>query len=89
MASLKEHLYWKAPSFVKELAVAWNTRRLNRERFGPAYEQALKDVTSRDRWTAQQFEEYQRQLLVEVVRHAAANVPYSRPRGHRAGVYPV
>lgn len=88
MASLKQQIYWKAPGFFKNLLASWHARRLDRERFGPAYEETLRDIATRDRWSADQFAEYQRQQLVEVVRLAAERVPYYRQGCRAAGVDP-
>lgn len=89
MASLKERVYWRAPGFLKSLLVSWHVRRLDRERFGPAYEEVLRDIATRDCWSAQQFAEYQRRQLVAVVWHAAERVPYYREAWRSAGVDPA
>ena len=86
MASLKERVYWRAPGFLKNLMASWHARHLDRQRFGPAYEQALGEIATRDGWSAEQFAEYQRQALRALVRHAARTVPYYRRAFMAAGV---
>jgi len=88
MASLKQRIYWKCPAFLQSLLASWHARRLDRERFGPAYGEVLRDIATREGWSAEQFADYQRRELVEVVRHAARKVPYYRRAWPDAGVDP-
>ncbi|MCK4660792.1 MAG: phenylacetate--CoA ligase family protein [Phycisphaerae bacterium] len=89
MASIREKVYWKAPYFAKNWMASWNARRLNRERFGPDYEQALREIAERDKWAPAQFEEHQRRELQKLARHAAEHVPYYRKLFAEIGVDPA
>src|SRR3972149_6430394 len=88
MASLKERIYWKTPYFFKNWLASWNARRLNRERFGPDYEQILCEIAAHDRGVPEQFAEYQCRELRKLLQHAATNVPYYRRVFSQAGIDP-
>lgn len=78
MPSLKEKIYWSTPYFVKRHLASLHSRSLDRQRFGPEYENVLKEIAEHDKWTPQQFEEYQNQKFHELIIHASANVPFYR-----------
>ena len=44
MSSLKEKIYWRTPYFVKSYLASLHARSLDRRRFGPEYENALKEI---------------------------------------------
>jgi len=76
MGSIAQKIYWKAPYPVKKWMASFNARKLDRERHGPIFEQVLDEIAQRDKWSAEQFLEYQRDQLKFVIQHAATNVPY-------------
>ncbi|MCD6393908.1 MAG: phenylacetate--CoA ligase family protein [Planctomycetes bacterium] len=88
MSSLKEKIYWKMPGFAKNWLASAQARKLDRQRFGPDYDRALEEIAAHDKWTAGQFVEYQNKKLAELVRHAAANVPYYRRLFADCGIEP-
>lgn len=65
-----------------------NARRLDRERYGPDYDRQLRAIAERDRWSGERFAAFQREALCDVVRHAAAHVPYYRRAFAEAGIDP-
>ena len=88
MTSLSQRIYWKTPYFFKNRLASWNARRLSRERFGPDYEQILREIASHDKWTPEQFAEYQCQELRKLLQCAVANVSYYRRVFSQAGIDP-
>ena len=88
MSSLRQKIYWKAPYFIKNWMASINARRLDRERYGPAFRQVLEEITERDDWSMEQFLEYQRRQLCSLVQHAAVRVPYYRKVFSEAGIDP-
>lgn len=88
MNSIVQKIYWKAPCFVKNWMASFNARKLDRERHGPIFEQVLDEIAQRDKWSAEQFLEYQRQQLCSLIQHAAAKVPYYRKMFSETGIDP-
>jgi len=86
MASVKQRIYWKAPSFVKDWMAWWSAWQFDRQRHGRDYHRVLEQIFRRDRWSAEQFRQYQDEQLVELVRRAARHVPHYRRSLGEAGV---
>jgi len=86
--SFAQRIYWGLPYFAKCWAASWNTRRLDRERFGPEFEFALTGIRERDGWDTGQLEEFQDKSLRDLVSHAAAHIPYYRESFARVGLKP-
>lgn len=84
--SLAQRIYWKTPYRVKCWIASWEARRQDRVRFGPDYERALRELAQREDWTAEQFAEHRDARLCEMIRHAAANVPYYRALFREHGI---
>lgn len=75
---LAYRLYWHLPNFARTWAASYESRRLDRERYGTLYHNARHDIARRDTWSPGQFADFQKQCLVSLVRHAYSNVPYYR-----------
>ncbi len=89
MTPLIQKLYWKCPCFVKNRLASINARKLERQRYGRDYEQIISEIKQRDKWSAEQFAEYQCRQLQSLIQLAAANVPYYRKVFAEAGIDPV
>ena len=73
---------------MKEL-FAWRYAcKMDRLRHGCFFEQMLREIAERDRWTSQQFLEFQNEQLRIIVRHAASYVPYYRKIFFEYGINP-
>src|SRR5687767_3311809 len=88
MATVKQRLYWKAPYFAKKWLASTYARKLDRYRHGQAYEQILSDISSRDNWSREQFESYQRLQLQSLINHVVEKVPYYRELFAKHGIKP-
>jgi len=88
MSSLLQTLYWKAPYFSKRWMASLNARKLDHQRYGPEYEQILKEIAEHDKWPPEKFTEYQQQQLQSLIQHAAQNVPYYREMFTKTGIDP-
>lgn len=84
----KQKIYWKAPYFIKNWIVSINTRKLERVRYGPPYERILAEIAEHDKWSTEQFIDYQRQQLYFLIQHASEKVPYYRKIFAEAGINP-
>jgi phenylacetate-CoA ligase len=69
------------------MASMWACRQ-DRIRFGPEYEQTVRDATERNGYSAEQLAAYRDRRLCEMVKHAAANVPYYRRVFREHGIDP-
>jgi len=83
-----QKLYWAAPYFVKCWLASWHGRRAGGTRFGPEYEQILREIAEHDHWPAERFVAYQNEKLQGVMALAAAHVPYYRQVFAECGVDP-
>lgn len=88
MASMLQKAYWKAPYCLKNYMASWNSRKLERLRYGPDYQRVLAEIFERDKWSAEQMAEYQRERLCSLILHAAEHVPYYRRLFAETGVDP-
>lgn len=89
MTPVIQKMYWKCPYFVKNRLASMNARKLDRQRHGRDYEQIISEIRQRDKWSAEQFAEYQCRQLQSLIQLAAANVPYYRKVFAEAGIDPV
>ena len=76
MTSFAQTIYWRSPQVVKEVFAWCNAWRLDRLRHGLDYRQAIKQIHSRDLWSAEQFRDYQQGQLTALLAHARQHVPY-------------
>jgi phenylacetate-CoA ligase len=86
--SVSQKIYWWSPYFVKELFSWQYAWKMDRLRHGYFFEQTLREITERDKWTSQQFLEFQNEQLRLIVRHAASYVPYYRKVFSEYGINP-
>lgn len=77
MAGLSERLYAGSPVWLQQIAVAAWGIGWYRRRFGGDFREQAKEFHARDRWTLEQFRNYQSQKL-EALLQAAWNSPYYR-----------
>lgn len=88
MGSLRQALYDHAPVWVQnELCTMWG-RRLERERYGPAFARFAAGWAERRGWDEARLRAYQRDRLATLLAHAYARVPYYAARWKAAGVAP-
>jgi len=88
MHHLKVQIYWRLPHFLKNVAASVNAGKLDRERHGVEFEQILQEIAEHDKWSREQFYEYQCHELRSLLRLAAANVPYYRKLFSERGIRP-
>jgi phenylacetate-CoA ligase len=77
---LVEHVYPRLPVFLQNAACWYQGRKEARVRFGPVFDQRLKELVDSDKWTAGEIEAYQNEKLRHLIRHAYSHVPYYRER---------
>jgi len=77
MSSLSDVIYMYSPVWLQQAAVAVWGYRWYRRRFGGRFQQYVREYLDRDRWTAEQFREYQTERL-RCVFEAAWRSPYYR-----------
>jgi len=77
---LAEHVYPRLPVFLQNAACWFQGKKESRVRFGPVFDQRLKELVDSDKWSAAEIEAYQNEELRALVKHAYNNVPYYRER---------
>jgi phenylacetate-CoA ligase len=87
MAGFTESIYHASPVWAQQIAVAAYGRWWYRRRFSPHFQRLVDEFKARDRWTAEQFRDYQEQRLSQVLA-AAWNSPYYRQLFTEVGVTP-
>lgn len=88
MGRLRQALYDRSPVWVQnELCTFWG-RRLERDRYGPAFERWAAAWAERRAWGEERLREYQREQLAALLAHAQAAVPWYAERWRAAGVAP-
>ena len=85
MAGLGEQIYFKSPIWVQQIGVAAYGWRWYRRRFSAHFHRLVGEFKARERWTAEQFREYQEMRLGQVLA-AAWNSPYYRETFLEAGI---
>jgi len=88
MSSIRQKIYWKAPYLVKNLMASINAMILNRQRFGPDYQRVLGELAEHDKWSAEQFRQYQCVQLQSLIRHVSEKVPYYQKMFAEKGINP-
>jgi len=72
------HIYHHLPQFAKSWVASWRGRQLWSLRYGPDTDALVQAALARERWTADQWAEYQGERLRRVLYLAGHNVPYYR-----------
>jgi len=88
MAFITQKTYWKAPYLIKKWMASVNSLRVDQQRYGREYDKILSEIAERDKWSTQQFLEYQRDQLKSLIQHAATNVPYYQKIFSELGINP-
>ncbi|MFG0331818.1 MAG: hypothetical protein ACF8TS_00525, partial [Maioricimonas sp. JB049] len=73
-----EQLYLRLPTGLQNVVVSAQGYRIQRTRYGRAFEEQLAGYESRSSWDCEQVQAYRDQRLQAFVRHAVATVPYYR-----------
>jgi phenylacetate-CoA ligase len=81
-----QRLYWASPLFVKNWMASVHAWARDRERYGRDHERIRREILARDGWTAQQFEDYQREQLRNLLVQVAHHVPYYRDLFRQCGL---
>jgi phenylacetate-CoA ligase len=68
---------------MRSSAASLHGRRLRTWRFGPETPQLIEEARERDRWTGQQWHDWQQERLAYVLHRAATSVPYYREQWAR------
>ncbi len=89
MSSVVERIYNRAPYFVKNWMASMNAWKLDHLRYGSVFQQVLDEIAERDKWSTEQFLEYQCLQLHLLIQHAAAKVPYYRKMFSETGIDPA
>jgi phenylacetate-CoA ligase len=61
---------------------------LNRQRFGPDYQRVLGELAEHDKWSSEQFYQYQCIQLRSLIQHVAEKVPYYQKMFAEKGINP-
>lgn len=88
MSSIIQEIYWKVPYFIKSWMASINAWKREHERYGLAYQQILSEIDEHDKWSTEQFIEYQNKQLCFIIQHIATKVPYYREVFSKAGIDP-
>jgi phenylacetate-CoA ligase len=73
-----DRIYARLPVWGQHVAVSAYGLYWNRLRFGAGYREFVDEYVARDRWTAEQWRTWQLERVADLVRVAAAHVPYYR-----------
>lgn len=73
-----DRIYARLPVWGQHVAVSAYGLYWNRLRFGAGYREFVDGYRARDRWSADQWRRWQTEQIGELVRLAAAHVPYYR-----------
>jgi len=79
-------VYPKTPVFVQKMGIAGFGWYWKRRRFGGVYEQELKEITERERWSPELMESYVTTRLREQLLRAYDEVPFYRDAFSAAGL---
>ncbi len=79
-------VYPKTPVFVQKMGIAGFGWYWKRRRFGGVYEQELKNIVERERWSPEEMEEYVTSRLRVQLLRAFEEVPFYRNAFAAAGV---
>lgn len=85
---LVEHVYPRLPVFMQNAACWYHGQKEARVRFGPAFDQRLKELVDSEKWSASEVEAYQNDQLRRLIRHAYDHVPYYRELWKRLRLVP-
>jgi phenylacetate-CoA ligase len=85
---LAEQVYPRLPVFLQNAACWYYGRKEARLRFGPLFDQRLRELTDSEKWSAGEIEAYQNDKLRALIRHAYENVPYYRDRWRALKITP-
>jgi phenylacetate-CoA ligase len=88
MSSIRQKIYWKAPYLVKNLMASINGIKLDHQRFGPDCHRMIEEITEHDKWSAEQFRQYQCAQLQSLIRHISETVPYYQKMFAEKGINP-
>lgn len=83
-----EHVYQRLPIFLQNAVCSAVGRRIQRTRYGPAFEKCLAEAERRMQWSRDRLLEYRDRRLRAFVRHSAESVPYYRRLFRREGIDP-
>ena len=73
---LAQEIYWASPYPVKKMFAWCNAWREDRTRHSPVFDQLMREIPQRDNWSREQFVQYQKEKLAEMLQAAYQNVPY-------------
>jgi phenylacetate-CoA ligase len=83
-----EKIYHHFPIILQHLACSLEGWRLQRQRFGGAFPELLREAESRTFWSRDQIDSFRDQRLRQFIRHCAATVPYYRRQFRALGLVP-
>lgn len=86
--SAGEQLYRAAPVWLQTVMLNAYAVRIQRERYGAAFDALQREWDRSERWSPEQLREWQDRRVREIVRTAYATVPFYRERYEQAGVHP-
>lgn len=86
--SFEERVYRGSPLPVQNLMIAYQGRKIYRERFGPGYERFSRFLERSERFSSEEHRQYQEERLAAIVEHAYGTVPYYRRLFDRLGLGP-
>ncbi len=78
MSSLIQKIYWRLPSYFKNVVASVNAIKLDKERYNKHFYEISKQIVLHNTWSSGQFKNYQVERLGEVIKRASLNVPYYR-----------
>lgn len=85
MASKIEKLYSFLPVWLQNIGISAYGYKWQKRRFGGVFEEELKGFKARDRYTEQQWNDYQTAELRKILVHAFETVPFYHEKYSKAG----
>lgn len=65
-----ETIYQHLPSFAQQIALDWRARSLQKNRYGPLFEQSLREAVARRAFTKGQLDDYRAKMLTAHLKEA-------------------
>lgn len=72
----REWLYYHSPAFLQTAFFNWHAWGVERHRYGPAYQERLRWLQSREHTSPEEIRAYQDERIVRIVRWAGERSPY-------------
>jgi phenylacetate-CoA ligase len=83
---IKMKIYNNAPIFAQNILCSYQGRRLNSIRYGNNFDTWTKFYSGSSKWSELELKEYQREKMIELIRHCFTSVPFYREKWRSKGL---